>query len=173
MTQEGGLRLGRNEIGTLGDAVSRRAGAFLAVICAYLSLAVPAHAALGGAYDSVEADRLHLSAKLNSTAAATHTVHALTMANGEVTREYARGDGVVFAVTWRGPARPDLRQLLGGYFDRFQSDNAMRGGRRARRPLAVNRTDMIVQSAGHPGAFRGVAYLPKLAPSGFSPKDLE
>ena len=140
---------------------------------AWLVFAAPAHAALGGAYDSVLADRAHLSAKLSSSPAATHTVHALTTANGGVAREYARPDGGVFAVSWRGPARPDLRQLLGGYFDTFQADNAPRGGRRARRPLAVNRADIVVHTGGHPGAFWGVAYLPKMTPAGFSARDLQ
>jgi hypothetical protein len=139
----------------------------------WLGLAAPALAALGGAYDSVESDRIHLSARLNSTAAATYTVHALTLANGGVAREYTRGDGVVFAIAWRGPGRPDLRQLLGGYFDTFQADNGLPGGRRTRRPLSVDRPDFIVRSGGHPGAFWGVAYLPQLAPAGFSVNDLQ
>jgi len=135
-------------------------------------LAAPAHAALGGAYDTVLADRAHLAAKLTSSSAATHTVHALTMTNG-VAREFARPDGGVFAITWRGPGRPDLRQLLGPYFDTFQADNAPRGGRRSRRPLSVNRSDIVVQTGGHPGAFWGVAYLPKMTPAGFAARDLQ
>jgi len=136
-------------------------------------LSAPAQAALGGAYESVEADRVHLAARLNSTPAATHTVHALTLANGGVAREYARGDGTVFAVAWHGPGRPDLRQLLGGYFDRFQAENGLRAGRRARRPLSSGHTDFMVQTGGHPGAFWGVAYLPHMAPAGFSTKELQ
>jgi hypothetical protein len=155
-----------------GASPRPREAVFLALCAACLTLASPAEAGLGGGYASVEADRDHLAASLHSTAAATHMVHQLIMANGAV-HEYARGDGVVFAVTWQGPARPDLRQLLGGYFDRFQADNALHGGRRARRPLSVNQVDLIVQSGGHPGAFRGVAYLPQLAPPGFSISDLK
>ena len=140
---------------------------------AFLALAAPARAALGGGYASVEADRAHLFAKMSSTAAASHTVHALTLPNGAVTHEYARGDGTVFAVSWRGPSHPDLRQLLGGYFDRFQTDNALRAGRRARMPLSASHSDFVVQSGGHSGAFWGVAYLPQMAPAGFSAADLK
>ncbi len=146
--------------------------ALFAVGAACLVIAAPAHAALGGAYASVEADRAHLSARMSSQASGGYTVHALTLANG-VVHEYARIDGVVFAVTWQGPARPDLRQLLGGYFDAFQSDNALHHGRRARRPFSVNRSDFIVRTSGHPGAFSGVAYLPQMAPAGFSAADLQ
>lgn len=138
---------------------------------AFLALALPAHAYLGGAYATVEADRAHLAAQLHSTSAATHTVHTLTLANGGMVKEYSRSDGTVFAVTWRAAGRPDLRQLLGEHFDALQQDNR-RIGRRTRRPLAVSRPDFIVQSGGHSGAFWGAAFLPQLAPPGFSANDL-
>ncbi|HLZ85509.1 MAG TPA: DUF2844 domain-containing protein [Caulobacteraceae bacterium] len=137
-----------------------------------LIAAWPAQASLGGRRDSIDADRRHLGAQLSATVAPTHTVHRLTLPNGEVIREFARSDGVVFAVAWRGPARPDLRQLLGPRFDDVQADNVLPGGRRTRRPLAVRRPDFALSSGGHPGAFWGVAYLPALAPPGFSVTDL-
>lgn len=145
----------------------------LALCAGCLAYAAAAHAALGGAYGSVEADRVHLSARVSTTAAATHTVHALTLANGGVVKELTRSDGTVFAVIWHGPGRPDLRQLLGSRFDTLQSANTLPGGRRTRMPLSVNRPDFIVQSGGHPGAFWGVAYLPQMAPAGFSTTDLK
>lgn len=137
-----------------------------------LAIAAPAHAFLGGAYASVEADRAHMAARLTSAAAATHTVHTLTLANGGIVKEFTRADGTVFAVTWRGPGRPDLRQLLGEHFSTLQADNPIRRGPHFRRPMAVSRQDFIVQSGGHSGAFWGVAFLPEMAPSGFSPTDL-
>jgi hypothetical protein len=131
-----------------------------------------ANAALGGAYDSVQADRAHFAASLKSTAAATYTVHTLTLQNGGGVKEFARPDGTVFAVSWRGPGRPDLRQLLGGYFDTMQAENGARAGPRHRRPLTVNHPDFVVESGGHSGAFWGLAMLPGTAPSGFSASDL-
>jgi hypothetical protein len=83
-----------------------------------------------------------------------------------------RPDGVVFAVTWRGQGRPDLRQLLGDSFQTMQADNTPRGGRRTRTPLSVRRPDLMIQSGGHSGAFWGIAYLPKMAPAGFPVGDL-
>jgi hypothetical protein len=143
---------------------------FTAAFC--LIGGLPAQASLGGARDSVDADGRHFAARMSAAAAPTHTVNVLTMPNGEVVREFTRGDGVVFAVTWRGPARPDLRQLLGPRFDTVQADNVLPGGRRTRRPLAVRRSDFVMSSGGHPGAFWGVAYLPAEAPPGFPVKDL-
>jgi hypothetical protein len=132
-----------------------------------LALAAPACAHLGGSYASVEADRARFAARLQSTAAASHAVHVLILANGGQVKEFTRADGTVFAVTWRGAARPDLRQLLGEHFQTLQDDNA-RTGLRTRRPLRVDRPDFVVRTGGHPGGFWGVAFLPQLAPAGFS-----
>ena len=148
----------------------RVGGTFVAAVSVIAAGSV--QASLGGRRDSIDADGRHLSARMSAQSAATHTVHVLTMPNGEVIREFARPDGVVFAVTWRGPARPDLRQLLGPRFDDVQADNILPGGRRTRRPLAVRRGDFQLSSGGHAGAFWGMAYLPASAPPGFSVKDL-
>ncbi|MHB8285044.1 MAG: DUF2844 domain-containing protein [Caulobacteraceae bacterium] len=137
-----------------------------------LACAPAAHAALGHAAESVQADRLHMSAKLASTSAATYTVHSLTLANNGVVKEFAGADGVVFAVAWRGPGRPDLRQLLGDHFATLQADTAVAGGRRLRMPVAVNHSDFVVHSSGHPGAFWGQAYLPASIPAGVTAADL-
>lgn len=140
----------------------------VAAAAAGLGAALPAHAFLGGAYASVTADRSHLAARMTSAAAATHTLHTLTLANGGMVREFSRADGTVFAVTWRAPGRPDLRQLLGEHFATLQADNTGRTGRFRRAPLKVNRSDFVLASGGHPGAFWGVAYLPQAAPPAFS-----
>ena len=139
-----------------------------------LCFALPplAHASLGQRYDSVVADRARLAARMASATSAAQTVHTLTLANGGVVREYADANGVVFAVAWRAPGRPDLQQLLGGNFATLQADNLRADGRRTRRPLAVNRTALVLHSGGHPGAFWGVAYLPQAIPAGVAAKDL-
>jgi hypothetical protein len=138
------------------------------------ALAWPAHATLGGVYSSVESDRTHMVARMRSASAATYAVHTLTLPNQGEVREFTRSDGIVFAVAWKGPGRPDLRQLLGQqHFDTFQADNVPPQGRRTRRPLGVNRPDLIVHSAGHSGAFWGFAYLPQQTPSGFSTSELK
>jgi hypothetical protein len=145
----------------------------VAAAAAGLMAALPAHAFLGGAYASVATDRAHFAAQLKTTAAATHTLHTLTLANGGMVREFSRPDGTVFAVTWRAPGRPDLRQLLGEHFTVFQADNAQRLGRARRAPLRVNRSDFVVVTGGHSGAFWGIAYLPQSAPAGFSASELK
>jgi hypothetical protein len=132
----------------------------------------PAFAALGGTYNSVASDRAHFSARIVSASAATHTVHTLTLPNGGTVKEFTRPDGTVFAVSWRGRGRPDLRQLLGPWFDVMQADNAVRVGPPRRRPIGVSRSNFVVQSGGHSGAFWGVAMLPGASPAGLSANDL-
>jgi len=147
--------------------VSYWRGSWFVVAAALVSAAPGARAALGEPYASVESDRIHMAARISVAAAATHTVHSLTLANRSEVREFTRADGTVFAVTWRGPSRPDLRRLLGARFDAFQAQTARRAGPRSRRALMVNRSELVINSAGHPGGFWGYAYVPSLVPSGF------
>jgi hypothetical protein len=126
-----------------------------------------ASASLGNKLPTIEADRAHLSASINTEASGPATIHTLTSPNGGIVKEYGAADGTIFAVSWKGPARPDLRQLLG---DRFSTMASMpRPGRRyMRRVVTMQRPNFVILSQGHPGAFFGFAYDPSLVPSGFS-----
>jgi hypothetical protein len=142
--------------------------AFLALI----AVARPAEAGLGRNLASVREDRDHFGAALSSTSSTNFTVHTLSLANGGTLREFTNSAGVVFAVAWRGPARPDLQQLLGEQFATVQSAPASVSVRRGRRALVVQGSGLVVHSLGRPGAFWGTAYLPQDLPSGFSGQDL-
>ena len=143
----------------------------LAVIAALLCPAGSAQAALGGGIGTVEADGAHFSASVASTNYGTYTTYVLTLPNGGTINEYA-ASGVVFGLSWRTPGRPDLVQLLGSHFADFQAGFSppSRGIRRA--PPTIEKSDLVIHSRGHPGAFHGQALLPALAPSGFSLSDL-
>ena len=131
----------------------------------------PAHATLGRSYESVQADRVRMAAKMASVSASAYTVHTLSVSGG-VVREYADPQGMVFAVAWRGQGRPDLRQLLGDSYDVLQADNVRTNVPRTRTPLAVHRSTLVVRTGGRPGAFWGLAYLPQQTPAGVSVQDL-
>ena len=139
------------------------------ILC--LAAAVPAQASLGQAKASVDADVTHFKARLKSTASTTYTVHELTGDGGGVTREYTNGSGVVFAVSWDGPARPDLQQLFGNYFARFQADVHSRA--RLHRAMRADDIDFVVRTGGHPGHMWGYALLPDQVPQGFSMEGLQ
>ena len=132
-----------------------------------------AHAGLGGPLASVRADGGRMGAQVSSTAMGAYARHELTRANGGSVRELTNADGRVFAVTWSGPGKPDLRALLGEHFAAFQAAGV--NGRflhALRRPPGVAAQDLQIQTGGHMGWFHGVALIPSLAPAGVSAADL-
>ena len=137
--------------------------------------ATSAHAELGGSVASVRADGGRMNARMVSRSMRSYSRHDLTRDNGGLVHEFTNASGQVFAVTWSGPGKPDLRAVLGRYFAAYQA-SATGGIGRARyalrRPAQVNQADLQIQTAGHMGWFHGVAYIPSLAPAGFSTSDL-
>jgi hypothetical protein len=123
-------------------------------------------ATLGRDASSVDADRVRMQGALLRIARSdAYTVHELRSASGTTVREYVSSNGTVFAVAWQGPWLPDLRQMLGPYFDDYQRAlQSSTGRRRARGSLTVELPDLTVQMTGHPRAFAGRAYVPRLMP---------
>ena len=149
--------------------------AWLLMLTLPLLLAAPAHATLGGKLESVDSDRARLSPRsMARRSGLGYTVHEMTLDSGTIAREYTRSDGTVFAVSWVGPQRPDLKRLFGdAYFTRFQNDNKKTSRIRARRALAAQHSDFVVQTGGHSSALWGIAFLPMAAPSGISLQTLQ
>jgi hypothetical protein len=126
-------------------------------------VALPAHAALGGSEASVEADRLKVDGTQRVLRTAAYTVHEVQAPSGTVVREYVSPEGLVFGVAWHGPSMPDLRQVLGSYFDRYVDAATQR---KARGPITIEQPGLVVQSSGHMRAFVGRAYIPEALPPG-------
>ncbi|HUO60546.1 MAG TPA: DUF2844 domain-containing protein [Candidatus Acidoferrales bacterium] len=128
-----------------------------------MSLSTVAYASLGDSFSSVQADQSHMKASIRSTQQDGYIVHELQSQSGVRVREYVSPEGKVFAVSWDGPFMPDLRQVLGSYFDQFshaaQSRRA-RGG-----PLIINEPGLVVESGGHMRSFFGRAYVPQMVPA--------
>ena len=144
------------------------------VVCSLvvaLSVAAPALAALGGDATSVQSDLVKMKGALRVTSSAGFTVHEITTESGVVVREYVSPSDKVFAVSWRGPMRPDLRQMLGGYFGQFQ-ESASTPHLGGHRHLAIEQPGLVVQSSGHMRAFIGRAWAPDLLPQNFSVSDI-
>jgi hypothetical protein len=131
-----------------------------------LGLASPSRAlaALGGDAASITADSATLGGTRQVTVAAGWEVHELRLPSGTLVREYLR-DGSVFAVAWGGPVIPNLRLLLGTYFEPYV--NSPRGRPAGHHLRVVATPDWVVQSAGHQGGFTGRAWLPTHLPAGF------
>jgi hypothetical protein len=139
-----------------------------------LAIVPPAWASLGGDTASIQADQVRMQGTRTMTVAQAYTVHEIQGASGTVVREYVSSSGKVFAVVWRGPWPPNLRQLLGSYSDQYvQAVNAQGRTRMGRRPLIVEQPGLVVRSGGHPRAFGGIAYVPENLPQGMRAEDIQ
>ena len=100
-------------------------------------------------------------------------MHKSELDSGTTVREYATPEGVVFAVSWRGPVLPDLNALLGEYFKalRHQAQQARAAGRRGS-PLGVESDALVVRSNGRMRNCFGSAYAPGLIPVDVNIKDV-
>jgi hypothetical protein len=127
-----------------------------------------ASATLGSDVTTVNEDRAKMQGALMSiTRNDRFEVHQLQASNGTTVREYVSSTGTVFAVSWDGPWMPDLRQVLGPYFDAYQRTvPAVRNARRSHGPMTFRSGDLVVQIGGHPRAFVGRAYIERLMPQG-------
>jgi hypothetical protein len=134
----------------------------LALCCA------PSLAVLGGDVASVQADQVRMRA-MRSSAGATQggPVHEIRMQDGSSIRQFVNTQGVVYAVAWSTRLKPDFAQLLGRHaaeFDAGVSAQLQTPG--LKRSAVVDRGDLVVHSAGRPGAFVGRAWLKSLVPAG-------
>ena len=136
--------------------------------------AAPAAARLGGPVATIAVDADQMTARTAAVPMGSYTRHDLIRVNDGSVREFVNADGQVFAVTWNGPGKPDLRTLLGPSFATLQADGAASGQamHALRRPPQVNRPDLQIQTGGHMGWFHGVALIPSLAPPDFVRADL-
>lgn len=153
-----------------GGRVARTGGALCALF-ALIGFARPVHAALGDDVSAVEQDRVRMHASHEVRKRGAWDVHELTTAVGSTVREFVGPDGIVFAVSWSGGWRPDLRDMLGTHYDRFIAGT--RGRRRTQGSVRVELPGMVVVMGGYLRTFFGHAYLSDRLPAGFSPEAIE
>jgi hypothetical protein len=133
-------------------------------------LSAPALAALGGDATSVESDRASLKGALRVTERVDYAVHEIATSAGVRVREYVSPRGQVFAVSWRGPGRPDVGQLLGKYAQQLAPE--MRAAHYNHHQLSLRTPEVVLQSSGRTRAFFGRAWAPGLLPENFSLNDI-
>ncbi len=129
-----------------------------------------AAASLGEPESSIQGDVAKFRGAVNTTEHLTYRVHEIELPSGTVLREFVAQGGAVFAVAWHGPIIPNLRQVLGQYFDHYVA--AAQVSPVNHRRLDINRVDLVVHATGHMRAFSGIAYLPQSVPSGVSVGEL-
>jgi len=144
-----------------------------AIMAALLACSVSASwAALGGHPAQFGARAVRAQMQPVTTAVTGYTVNQTTLDSGATVREYVDASGTVFAVSWSGPVVPDLRQLLGPYFDTLAAPGSNPHQRRGHR--MIKQPDVVIESGGHMGAFEGRGWIPAKLPAGFNPtKDIQ
>jgi Protein of unknown function (DUF2844) len=142
-------------------------------ILAILILPFPVSASLGGDATSVHADRVKMEGTLRTSSGDSYTLHEIQTPTGVVAKEYVSPAGKVFAVTWTGPFHPDLRQLLGAYYDEYtQAVQAQRAQRRGRGPISIEHPGLVIEVSGHLRSFVGRAYVPQQLPASMRAEDI-
>jgi len=140
------------------------------VLAAAIGFSPCSQAALGEDVDSVAADQVRLQATLQVVHRPNHTIHEMQVPTGGNIREFVADSGKVFAVSWSGGWRPNLREMMGKHYDRYLA--AAKERRMARGLVRIEIPGMVVVMGGHQRAFFGHAYLTDLLPSGFLVEDI-
>jgi len=144
---------------------------FSGTLAAALRWPCLACATLGEPESSIAAEPQLGRASIKATDLSAYRVHESQLPSGTVVREYAAPNGNVFAVTWRGPFVPNLKQLLGRYFEEYAA--GAKANHADHHHLEVRQSDLVVQAGGHMRATAGRAYLPQALPAGVTPGELQ
>ena len=139
------------------------------LVAVWLFLPALAQAELGGSAESVVEVNRRFSAMHRQAWGASYRLHELAVPDGPVIREYENQAGRVFAVSWSGAGRPDLRVLLGAHYDAYL---AACKGRRARGPHRIDVPGMTIVQGGTQRALFGKVVLTGELPEGLAVEDL-
>jgi hypothetical protein len=127
---------------------------------------------LGGNTASILDDANELHGVVQSSTGPQYELQEIVTDNGMQVREFLTLDGRVFAVSWAGPALPDLQRLLGAQFEVYAAALAARAHLGLHRSLRVATTGLVVESDGQLRSYVGRAYLPAMVPTNVSITDL-
>ncbi|HEY5282202.1 MAG TPA: DUF2844 domain-containing protein [Polyangia bacterium] len=144
-------------------------GAVLA-LAMVLQFSFPARAALGDDVTAVATDQARMQASLQVWSKSHYEIHELDAPTGIKVRQFVGDSGKVFAVSWSGGWRPNLRDIMGDHYDKFIA--ATCGKRVARGVARIELPGMVVVMGGHQRAFFGHVYLTDLVPAGFLPEEI-
>ena len=164
-----------------GKVFTMKCGHWALALALPLLLCAPAWGALGDDVATIAVDRARLHAALTVSHRGTQTgsqkggqtggqtgryaIHELAMPSGVRLRHFVNGGGKVFAVSWSGGWRPNLRDIMGTHYDDFIA--ATRGKPMKRGVARIETRGMVVVMGGHQRAFFGHVYLTDLLPEGF------
>jgi len=99
-----------------------------------------------------------------------YTVHEMQTESSTIVREFVSPAGKVFGISWQGPTRPDLQQMLGAYYSEFSRAVPIR---RVHGPVTIQTPNLVIQSGGHMRALTGRAYAPAMVPADVRLEDIK
>lgn len=140
---------------------------FLVLITAF---SCSGFAALGGDVNSVQSDQAQMRAQRRVIQNAAYTIHEMQTESTTVVREFVSPQGKVFGISWQGPTRPDLQQMLGTYYSEFAS---ARPAHRVHGPVTIRTPNLVIESGGHMRALTGRAYVPAMVPANVRLEDIK
>jgi uncharacterized protein DUF2844 len=139
------------------------------VLTSALLFSLAAFGTLGEDVASIQGDQAHLNASDRVVAHQFYSVHEMQTPSGTTIRQLVSPTGTVFAISWQGFS-PDLRQLLGQYFDEYMaaaSQAAHRG-----RGVRIDTGDLVVEIGGHMRYVAGRAFLRSKMPNEVSKDEI-
>jgi hypothetical protein len=133
-------------------------------IVALLTLASSAGTAGAGLGDRVSLNGQGVAAVAN-TSAYTEIEQTDAASGATIDRFVANGTDQVFAISWTGPHRPDLSNLLSSHFDTYS--NAPRPpNAHSLHVVHIDTGSLVVDMSAYASEFKGAAWAPALVPAG-------
>ena len=115
-----------------------------------------------------------MGGQVQSKPAPGYSVETITVAGMSI-KEYVSSDGTVFAVAWSGIGAPNLRLLLGTYFDEYLDALTELQNKKPqpRRPMMLKTANLVVERGGYARTMWGRVFIPSRLPAMVSPKDIQ
>jgi hypothetical protein len=101
-----------------------------------------------------------------------YTTHNIAL-DGTTVKEYADGNGQVFAVSWQGIKTPDLSVLFGSYYSEFKAAREKIAVPKGQRFVNVKSANLVVNHGGHMRDLHGFAYIPASVPADLDLRTLQ
>jgi hypothetical protein len=136
------------------------------IVMLFATLACPASADLGG-----EPEKFAHASATTVTQQPGYSVRTTTLSTGTEVHEYVSDQGIVFAVSWQGPFKPNLRKLLGRHFGKIANHEG-RKAKSSRSQKELKDSEVVIRTSGHMRAYEGQAWLPSQFPAGFSEENI-
>lgn len=136
----------------------------LGVLSGMFAITERVQATLGEPADSVESDRMELSAVRRPITVLKAYMIQEIVSDSTAVREYVSPSGIVFGIAWNGLAHPDLTTLLGSYAAEYQEALRQTPRKPGQRRLQVKANRIVVEKWGRMRNLQGRAYAPALIP---------